>query len=403
MRQFVCSKEARNFKEILEVPCGLDLEVMARSMGYQLRRRKLSLSDQIALWANCLWGGGGDSLATLIARRRQSNPSLPRVSEQALSQLDCRRPWELFADLFAELVKKADPDESGRSFKGMAVNVLDASVIKGLAPQVARFFPLVSNKGKVLARIKTHVLLDLASGPREIKVTDANNNDGQHKDFIWKAVRPNMLLIFDLGYWDFAFLDGIQQRRARFVMRVFPTNRPQVLEVFSWNDQLRDYKAKLNRYAGHPKRYAVRVIEQRQPDGSWWRWCTNLMDARRFPAGEIVELYRMRWEVEVFFRVLKQTLGLKRVRSRNRNAVLTEIYMAFIAYLLVHWLVEEAARDYPVEPPRQYCMLRAARLLEAVSGKLKWKAAQLTQMIAEHCTIVLSKERLKRLAPSLAA
>jgi hypothetical protein len=392
MRHVLCSTESVNLKEILGVLAALDVEAVAAQEGYCLRRRKLPLTDQVGLWLTARWGGGDASLSTLALRRQQTNGDDFTLTEQALSKDDCERPWELFRDVFVQLASRADR-RLRRWIRDLEINILDASVIKGLAPSLARFFPLLSNGGALLARAKMHVLWNPETGSAELKITDANNNDGQHKDFIWPHLRRNQLLLFDLGYWDFRFLDHIHGRKAFFVTRVFPTNRPQVLEVFRWTRTFRDYRAKLDRYPHHPKRYAVRVIEQRQADGTWWRWCTNLMDLERYPAEAIIALYARRWEVEVFFRLLKHVLGLKHLRSRNPNAVLVEIYLAFLAYLVVHWLVAEAARRYPLEPRRRYCLARAAALLGVIAVKLRETVPHVLELIAEHCTMVLNKER----------
>jgi hypothetical protein len=400
MRRIEFNRTECNLKEILSALPALDLEEVARGEGYRLRRRKLPLSEQLAVWIAAIWSGSGDSLATLAARRRLDNPT--GWSEQALSKADCQRPWELFRDLFAFLVQKASRPLR-RRISGLDINLLDGSTIKGLAPSVGRFFHLVSNGGEVLARAKVHVLYDPAAGPRRVKITDANNCDGQHTDFIWPGVSRNALLIFDLGYWNFAFLDEIEERGAFFVTRVAPRNRPVRLRGVCRTRRLRDYEARLDRHASHPKRHAVRVIEQRQPDGTWWRWCTNLMDAKRFPAEAIIALYARRWQIEVFFRQLKRVFHLKRIRSTNHNAVLLELYAAFIAFLLAHWLMAEAARRYPVEGSRQYCLVRVTRLLYALLEKRKCPLEGLYELLAMHGTISLSKDRQEQKQKTLIA
>ena len=392
MRRFKCSRLERNLKEILEALPAFDLEAVARENGYRLRRRKLSLTQQVATWVTSIWGGSDDSLATLATRNALDGESA--WTEQALSKADCQRPAELFECLFAYLVEKASRPLR-RRVRGLEINLLDGSTIKGLAPSVARFFHLVSNGGEVIARAKVHVLYDPAKGPRRVKITDANNRDLQHTDFIFEAIGRNTLLVFDLGYWKFAFLDAIEDRKAFFVTRVASRNRPLLLKSHRRTRTLRDYEARLDRYASCPKKHRVRVIEQRQSDGSWWRWCTNLRDVKRFPAESIIELYARRWEIEVFFRHLKHVFHLKRVRSKNENAVRVEIYLAFIAFLLAHWLMAETARRYPLEARRQYCLVRLTRLLYALLEKRDWPVAELYELIATHCTIVLSKNRQK--------
>jgi hypothetical protein len=395
MKRPICNRQRGNLNDVLAVLSNLGLQAVAREGGWNVRNRKLSLEDQLTLWIRANWEGGDDSLATMMLKHNLNCDSADQATEQALSDLDCHRPWELFAHLFEQVAGKADR-RLRRHLGKFQILALDGSTVKGLAPRLAQFFPLTSNEGRVLARLKIHMLLDLDTGPRAVKITDANNNDGQHTDFIWKHVRRNRLLVFDLGYWSFDFFDEFERRGACFVSRVSPRNTPVVLKWLRCTDEWRDYVAKLDRYRSAPKEYAVRVIEHKQPDGTWWRWCTNVMDPEACPAEEIADLYRLRWQIEVFFRLLKHVLSLKRVHSTNVNAVLVELFVALIAYLVIHWLIRAAAREYPLPPNRQYCFARAARLVRVLSEQLNLplsKLSPLVERIAEHCTTIVNKKR----------
>jgi hypothetical protein len=398
MRHASCSASRGNLKDVLGLLSGLGLEELARHGGWTLRRRKLPLEDQLALWIRALWEGGKASLAAMMLKRNLDCPVEIRATEQALSNLDCRRPWELFAEVFRQLSVRADR-RLRRGLRRLRIVALDGSMIKGLAPRLASVFRLTSNEGRILARLKIHLLMDLETGPQAVKITDADNNDGQHTDFIWPHVKRNRLLVFDLGYWNFDFLDAFERRGAYFVTRVAPRNRPAVLERLRESSECRDYIARLDRSASHPKEYAVRIVEWRQPDGTWWRWCTNVMDPDLLAAEEVERLYRLRWRIEVFFRQLKHVLGLKRVHSTNVNAVMVELFIALIAYLLIHWLIGAAQKAYPLGRHRQYCFSRTVHLVRVLSERLKLPLSGLSplvELIAEHCTTVVNKKREHR-------
>lgn len=401
MRQDIDSTPCRNLKEICSFLSAMDLETEIRKLGYNTRKRKLPVTEQLALWVQTIWGGSGDSLGIMAMKRNPNNAGRMALTEQALSYADCHRPYKLFADLFGRLVKKANRPLR-RRIKKLEINALDASVIKGLAPKVARFFSLRNNNGAVLARLKVHALVNVEGAPRALKITGANNNDGQHTDFIWRRVRRKTLLIFDLGYWRFDFLDTIQDRGAYFLTRVRADNRPIALTWFRRGRNLCDYEARLDRYRSNRKRHTARVIEQRQADGSWWRWTTNL-NARQFPAEEVIALYRSRWQVEIFFRQLKHVFHLKRLRSTNRNAVLTELYMTFIAYLLAHWLMAETARRHPQPPKRQYCLVRIVRLLYLLLEKPMLPMPEVLNFVALYCLTPVNKKRQTQRSPALVA
>ena len=391
------SRRFGNLNDVLAVLSNLELKAIVEEGDWKLRDRKLTILDQLTLWVRAAWEGGDDSLTAMMMKRTLTGHGKPRATEQALSYVDCTRPWELFCDIFEQLARRAD--RRLRRFLGkFQIVALDGSMVKGLAPRLAEFFPLTSNEGRVLARLKIHMMLDLETGPCALKVTDGNNCDGQHTDFIWKHVRCNSLLVFDLGYWSYGFLDEFARRGAYFVTRVFPNNNPVVLKTFRETPEFRDYLAKLDRYPEHQKEYTVRCVEQKQPDGTWWRWCTNVMDVEGCPAEEVVDLYRLRWRIEIFFRQLKHALGLKRVHSTNVNAVLVELFVALIAFMVIHWLVCEAAREYPLPPNRRYCLSRAALLVGVIGEQLNLplsKLSGLIDLVAEHCTTIVNKKRRK--------
>ena len=213
MKHHNCKTPRENLNDVLALLSKLGLEDLAKQGGWNLRHRKLPLPDQLALWVRALWEGGGNSLAAMMLKHNVSCRAEACATEQALSKLDCRRAWELFCHIFQQLAVRADR-RLRRHLGKLQIVALDGSTVKGLAPSLAQVFPLTSNAGRILAQLKIHMLLDLETGPEAVKVTDANNNDGQHTDFIWTHVRRNRLLVFDLGYWSFDFLDEFERRGA---------------------------------------------------------------------------------------------------------------------------------------------------------------------------------------------
>jgi transposase len=401
MRRKKDSTVGQNFKEICDFLAAMDLEAVIRKSTYKTRKRKLPVHEHLALWVHSIWEGNPESLGTMVMKRNYRRPQDPRLTAQGLSYVDCHRPCQLFADIFEHFFRKANRSLRRQLGKSQ-INLLDASVVKGLAPKVARFFPLRSNNGVKLARLKVHSLIDADGALRSLKITDANNNDGQHTDFIWKEMRRNTLLIFDLGYWRFDFLDAIQERGCHFLTRVRQDNRPLAQEWFRREPHVRDYMARLDRYRSNGKRHLVRVVEQLQPDGFWWRWTTNL-DVHAFPAEEVADLYRRRWQVEIFFRQLKHVFHLRRLRSSHPNALMVELYVTFIAYMLAHWLMVEAGRKYPAGVGRQYALARVARLLHGLLEGPILPLSELLKTISLYCITPVNKKRQARRSETNAA
>ena len=93
----------------------------------------------------------------------------------------------------------------------------------------------------------------------------------------------------------------------------------------------------------NPMQDAVREIVVRTESGETLRLMTNDLDA---PAQEIADLYRRRWRIELFFRLIKQTLRITKFVGRSENAVRIQIAVALIAYLLMRAL-QQITKDVP--------------------------------------------------------
>ena len=91
---------------------------------------------------------------------------------------------------------------------------------------------------------------------------------------------------------------------------------------------------------------------------------TTLLDAERYPARDIAELYRLRWQVEVDLRELKITLGLDRLKGKKVETVLEELLIYVLVYNLVRLVTETAAQRQRVHP-RRVSFLDALRWLRS--------------------------------------
>src|SRR5690606_6451860 len=79
---------------------------------------------------------------------------------------------------------------------------------------------------------------------------------------------------------------------------------------------------------------------------------TTLLDAKRYPADELARLYLRRWSVEVFYRDIKQTMGMDILRCRSRAMIQKEIHLHAIAYNLIRSLMNDIARRYDMDVAR---------------------------------------------------
>jgi hypothetical protein len=113
----------------------------------------------------------------------------------------------------------------------------------------------------------------------------------------------------------------------------------------------------------------LRLVEIRQADGSWWSYVTNLADDALTP-GDIAEIYRLRWRVQIFFRHLKHTLNMGHWFAESEAGVQAHLYAGLIGYVLSQvvllWASREAGRA-----PEQF------RFTTVVHELAEWLVVQL--------------------------
>jgi hypothetical protein len=175
-------------------------------------------------------------------------------------------------------------------------------------------------------------------------------------------IEPGATYVFDLGYYDYAWWAGLDAAGCRIVTR-FKSNTP--LAVTADRPLPPNQDGVLSDRIGHlPRRQAgcrqnpmsrpVREVRVRIATGKILRVLTNDLDA---PAAEIAGLYKQRWQIELFFRWVKQTLKIRHLVGTSENAVRIQIAVALIAFLLIRL----AYADQKVV----HSLLAFARLLRA--------------------------------------
>ena len=196
--------------------------------------------------------------------------------------------------------------------------------------------------------LKLHLLFSSGQQlPVHQTITAANVNDVQEGRKL-EPVR-GATYVFDKGYCDYAWWNRIDAGGARFVTRlksnaavtVVCTRQVPSLDAGQiLGDEVVRFTHRSNR-GGHRNTYdgLLRRIEVARPGEPPLVLVTNDLSA---PAAEIAQIYRQRWQIELFFKWIKQHLRIKRFLGENENAIRIQILTALIAYLLVAILNEHA-------------------------------------------------------------
>lgn len=240
----------------------------------------------------------------------------------------------VFSGLFEHMLGMAT--RSIRRKVGDAVRLIDSTGLRlaGVGARWARFSADVCGA-------KAHFIYDPDLGcPVYSAVTAANVNDITAAKQM--PIEAGATYVFDLGYYDYAWWADLDEAGCRIVTR-FKTNTPlleaRIMPVEAGSGILSDrigfLPARQARSRKNPMQAAVREVVVKTPNGQKLRILTNDLDA---PAEKIADLYKRRWQIELFFRLMKQTLKITHFLGRSENAVRIQIAVALIAFLLLQSL-----------------------------------------------------------------
>jgi transposase len=253
------------------------------------------------------------------------------VSRSTLSDANGKRPYGVFAGLLSELMRRCE-SSLGRKLAD-AVHLIDATSLRltALSADWARFADGVYGA-------KLHVVYNPDSErPNFTALTPANVNDITVAKTM--PIRAGATYVFDLGYYDYDWWAALDAAGCRLVTRL-KVNTPlmivhenRVLDGSAiLSDRIGHLPARQARARKNPFQDPVRELRVRTASGKILRIVSNDLDA---PAEEIAELYKRRWQIELFFRWVKQHLKIRHFLGTSENAVRIQIAVALIAFLLL--------------------------------------------------------------------
>ena len=257
-----------------------------------------------------------------------------RVSRNTLANANQVRDWRIYADFAQILISMARELYVGDSFGvdlKQTVYALDATTID-LCLSLFPWARFRKHKGAV----KLHTVLDLRGNiPSFILITHGKVHDVHLLDQL--AFEPGAFYIMDRGYLDFRRLYKVSVAAAFFVTRAkknFVFNRLYSLDVDKSTGVLSDQIISLRGFYSR-KRYPEKLRRIRFLDAEHNKCLVFLTNNFALPAATIAQLYRSRWQVELFFKWIKQHLRIKAFYGTTPNALKTQIWIAISVYLLV--------------------------------------------------------------------
>jgi len=277
----------------------------------------------------------------LSAVRAATPPSRNNLSH-ANKRRDAALAEKLFWQTLAHLQTLRPGFARGRRFRlarrfKRVIHVVDSTTIE----LVASCLDWAKHRRRKAAA-KCHLRLDLQSFlPRFAIVDTAGQHDARRAHELCAGIRPGEIVIFDRAYLDLSHLLDLDQRGVFWVTRAkasLDCRRVRSMPKSQDRRILKDQWVKMGgfySYKDYPQ--PMRRIVARLPvDGQevTMTFLTNNLD---WSASTITDLYRCRWQIEVFFKQIKQTLQLSDFLGQSANAVRWQIWMALLLYVLLRF------------------------------------------------------------------
>jgi len=281
-----------------------------------------------------------ESLRDIQACLRVAQPKLYHmgfrsvVARNTLAHANEVRDWRIVADFAQSLIATARTLYAAEAFGGeleQTVYAFDSTMID----LCLALFPWATFR-KRKGAVKLHALLDLRGNiPTVCFVTPGSVHDVNLLDRL--LIEAGAFYVFDRAYLDFARLYRLHQTQGFFVTRAkrnfrfrYLDSRPVDRATGVHSDQI------IRLYGFYSKQsYPERLRRIRFFDVETRKWLVFLTNNFTLPALTIAQLYKCRWQIELFFKWLKQHLRIKAFYGTSENAVKTQLWVAIAMYVLV--------------------------------------------------------------------
>jgi hypothetical protein len=319
---------------------------------------------------------------------RRADPTV--VSEEAFVKARQRVPLAFWLNLLLTLANRFQ-SQHGQfiRWKGFRLLALDGTMIPlhHWQPLTKHFGTTSNGKGRRKTQARMLMLqFPLARIPYAYELSPVAQSEKTGAMKLLSLLQANDLVLLDRGFWSYGLFCQIQRQDAFFGIRLFRTAGLKHLRKLGPKDRLVEYAPTDRKWrkAGLPRSMTLRVIDYQIPGfrpsavvtnvtdpavmsrEDWVRLSTESDPGRRLDPG----LYHRRWEIETSFSELKVIQGMKGgLRSRTPEGIAFEVAGHVLFYLLVRWMMVEAAVKHG-HPPLRLSFTHALRELHDVSEKL---------------------------------
>jgi hypothetical protein len=285
---------------------------------------------------------GKTSLRDIVTGLRVQDASwyhlgLKNISRSQLSYVNARRDYRIYQNLYYHLFSQCMSIAPKHRFKFKnPLQVLDSTLVH----LCLDLFPWAKYR-KRKGALKIHTLLDLQGTiPSFIVVTDGRQHDvkvAKHYDL---PLSPDSILVMDKAYIDYQWLYDLHSKGVFFVTRAMDQRDCLIIGQHGSVDGKAVLKDQIGLLCGplSSKKYPQKLRFVTYYDEITERTLTFMTNNFQLSAKTIAKIYKARWDIELFFKWIKQNLKIKTFLGTSPNAVLIQIWTALIYYLLLAFI-----------------------------------------------------------------
>ncbi len=338
------------FAQLLKFVSRHEFERLAKQHHVGQKLRKTSRWSQfVALTLGQL--SGRHSLRDIESNMKAQGQRLYHLgtgvmARSSLARLNEKQPYTLYEGLFAKLYARCQSLAPGHGFRFKnKLYSLDASLID-LSLKVFPWAHYALGK----SAMKLHVSLDHGGHiPAFVTITPGKTSDvaiGRALNFA-----KGSIVVFDKGYTDYKWFKQLDNKGIFFVTRIrrnaiwrVEARHPADRSTGITSDQTITLTGVKPQRLGLP---TLRRVGYRDPEtGRHYEFLTNNF---HLSAGTIADIYKQRWQVELFFRWIKQNLKIKAFLGKSKNAVMTQIWVALCMCLLLAYMKFSVKRGWSLQ------------------------------------------------------
>lgn len=300
----------------------------------------------------------------------------------------------VFEQILERLPQQSHPELLDKLQRFENVLSHDGSVL-ALSPLLNKLFP-ATRTNSVAASAKLHATADILN--RRLVAVEITGERHSELDVAWdEPVVVDALYIDDLGYYSHDYFAVTVDAGGHFLSRLKASSQPTVVEVyhgvrspkssvgmkfkdivFTKNNSTFDLKARFSTKENGLRDF--RIVGVYNYDTNKYHCYVTDLPTEDFSAEEIADIYRLRWVIELLFKLLKSFCHLDHVDTKDPNALRTHIYASLIASMVMHALIISSAQAAGIHPSNiSQLTVAAASPLLAMPLMILWLDIELTR------------------------